>query len=126
MEQVIILSPPVRIRLDIGQLDQLVEQLGDAGAEDILCRATEELALRLRGCETLYQRRDAAALRKQARSQIAIADQIGLSSFAQCARHVVQSLDQNDPVALAATLARLMRVGEQSLFEICDLQDLSV
>lgn len=126
MEQVIILSPPVRICLDTKKLDQLIDLQGHTEAEAILCRATEELALRLRGCETLYQRRDAAALRKQARSQIAIADQIGLSSFAQCARHVVQSLDQNDPVALAATLARLMRVGEQSLFEIWDLQDLSV
>lgn len=126
MEQVIILSPPVRIRLDIGQLDQLVEQLGDAGAEDILCRAMEELAHRLQGCEALYRAGEFKPLRKQVRSLIAIAEQIGMTSLATGAAHVVQALDHGDPVALAATLARLMRVGDQSLSEIWDLQDLSV
>ena len=112
--------------LDHDQLGALYSQLGAIGAEDVLRRAMEELALRLSHAEKLYRQHEEAELRKSVRSLTAIADQIGMSKLVDVAEDVARVIDQGDQVALAATLARLMRVGESSLTAIWDLQDLTV
>jgi hypothetical protein len=43
--------------------------------------------------------------------------------LARVARDVKTCTEQGDPVALAATLARLMRVGESSLTEFWMMQE---
>lgn len=86
----------------------------------------EELALRLSHSERLYQQDDMAGLRKSTQSLIAIADQIGMRKLARVAGDVTSVVDDKDFVAIAATLARLMRVGEASLTAVWDLQDLSL
>ena len=55
MDQVRILAQEERIRLDSDQLHSLYEQLGDVGAEEVVCRAMEELAVRLSLIERLYR-----------------------------------------------------------------------
>ena len=112
--------------LDHDQLGTLYSQLGAIGAEDVLRRAMEELALRLSHAEKLYRQNDMTELRKSIRSVMAIADQIGMSKLVHVAEDVAEVIDQQDQVALAATLSRLMRVGESSLTAIWDLQDLTV
>ncbi len=112
--------------LDHDQLGTLYAQLGAVGAEDVLRRAMEELALRLSHSERLYQDSDMRELRKSAHSLIGIADQIGMTKLARVAADVSASVDQSDPVALAATLSRLMRVGETSLTAVWDLQDMTI
>jgi len=107
-------------------LGQLYRQLGDAGAEDVICRAIEELAVRLSHCERLWREQDWLGLRKSARSLIAISDQIGMSALARVAQDVTDTIDAVDHVATSATLFRLIRVGERSLTAVWDLQDLSV
>ncbi|MBF9029431.1 hypothetical protein HKCCE3408_03380 [Rhodobacterales bacterium HKCCE3408] len=57
---------------------------------------------------------------------IASADKIGMCTLTRVARDVRACLATNDPVALAATLARLSRVGERSMYAIFDLEDQSV
>jgi len=114
------------VRLETEKLDNLFRQLGEACAEDVLCRAVEELAVRLTQCERLWRQHEHAALRKSARSLIAIADQIGMSALARVAGDVTQTIDSGDDVAIAATLFRLIRVGETSLMAVWDAQDLSV
>jgi hypothetical protein len=47
VEQVTLLKQDERVRLDPQRLDTLFDQLGETGAEDIVCRALEELAARL-------------------------------------------------------------------------------
>jgi len=39
---------------------------------------------------------------------------------------VILCIDRADRVALAATLARLLRIGERSLGEMWDIQDLRI
>ncbi|MEP4195093.1 MAG: hypothetical protein ABJL99_05575 [Aliishimia sp.] len=112
--------------LDHDQLGALYAQLGPAGAEDVLRRAMEELALRLSHSERLYQQNELPELRKSAHSLIAIADQIGMSKLAKVAENVSEAVEQGDMVAVAATLSRLMRVGETSLTAVWDLQDMTV
>ncbi|MGJ8544085.1 MAG: hypothetical protein ACSHWZ_01490 [Sulfitobacter sp.] len=118
------LSEPVSV--DSDRIGALYAQLGEAGAEDILCRAMEELALRLGHCDTLYREANWPELRKNTRLLVAISDQIGMQVLARVAGHVIQSIDSSDATALAATLARLLRIGERSLSAVWESQDLSI
>lgn len=114
------------MRLDQDQLSALYLQLGQSGAEDVVCRAIEELAVRLSHCERLWRQQDDPGLRKCARSLIAIAEQIGMNTLARVAGDVTSAADTGDRAATAATLFRLIRIGERSLTAVWDLQDLSV
>jgi hypothetical protein len=122
VEQVTLLKQDERVRLDPQRLDTLFDQLGETGAEDIVCRALEELAARLSHAERCYREGRIADMRKSSRSLIAITDQVGMSLLAGVAGDVTASIDAGDHVALAATFARLLRIGERSLCEIWDVQ----
>ena len=126
MTQINQLMPSEAANLDHDQLGTLYAQLGAVGAEDVLRRAMEELALRLSHAETLLQEGDVPGLRKCTQSLIAIADQTGMRKLTRVAGDVTVAVDNHDMVAVAATLSRLMRVGEASLSAVWDLQDLSI
>lgn len=126
MGDVTLLTQKEQVRLDPDRLAALYLQLGEANAEDVICRAVEELAVRLSHCEKLWRNEEWANLRKSARSLVAIADQVGMPKLARVARDVTNSLDAGDVVAAAATLTRLLRVGERSLTAVWDLHDLSI
>lgn len=112
------IRPTEQIVVDHAQLATLYQQMGDVSAEEVVCRALEELALRLAECGALYEQQDWLPLRKIARSLGPVADQIGMTQLSGIARSVADSIDQADPTALAATLSRLVRVGEQSLTQV--------
>ncbi len=114
------------VQLDAGRLEELFVQLGESCAEDVVCRALEELAARLSSTERCYREMRFEDMRKAARSLIAISEQIGMQKLADVARDVTTCIDIDDGTALAATLARLLRVGEGSLSEIWDLQDITI
>lgn len=126
LEQVTLLKQNEVVGLDADRLEELYNQLGEASAEDVVCRALEELAARLSHTERCYREIRITDMRKSARSLIAIAEQIGMLKLAQVAGDVTRCIDESDRVGLAATLARLLRLGERSLSEIWDLQDLSI
>ena len=114
------------VRLDRDRLQGLYRQLGDSGAEDVVCRAIEELAVRLSSCEHHWREGKGPDLRKAARSLSAIADQIGMTELVRVASDIVRTVDSQDQVATAATVFRLIRVGERSLTAVWDLRDLSI
>ena len=114
------------VRLNAGRLEELYVQLGEAGAENVVCRALEELAVRLSHTERCYREGRSVDLCKSARSLVAISDQIGMQMLSRVAADVTTCANKGDAVALAATLSRLLRIGERSLSEIWDLQDLSI
>ncbi len=120
------IRPAEDVRVDHDRLGALYSELGHAGAEDVVCRAMEELALRMAHCDRLYRAGDMVELRKSSRSLVSIADQIGMNVVAKVAADVTQCIDSGDHVALGATLARLMRTGEGSLTAIWDLQDITI
>lgn len=126
VEQVVMLTQDERVRLDQDRLGELYAQMGEAGAEDVVCRAMEELAARLTHAARMYRQGQLADLRKSVRSMAAIADQIGMLMLARVARDVTACIDAGDANGLAATLARLMRIGERSLTAVWDMKDLSV
>lgn len=126
MSDVVNIRLAEKIQLDQVRLDGLYAQLGAAGAETVVCRAMEELAIRMAECEVLWRDNSTVQLRKHARSLIAISDQIGMHLLAQVAADVTASLDARDQVAVAATLSRMLRIGERSLSAIWAMEDQSI
>ncbi len=122
--QVLQIRPMEQISVDQDRLGALYTQLGEAGAEDVVCRALEDLARRLTQCEQHFRDAAWADLQKSARSLIAISDQIGMADLAKVARDVGQCVTNNDATALAATLSRLFRIGERSLTAIWDIDEM--
>ncbi|GAA6175724.1 hypothetical protein [Sulfitobacter pacificus] len=124
--QVLQIRPTENVSVDQDRLGALYSQLGAAGAEDVVCRALEELALRMSHCEKLYREGHWEELRKNTRSLIAIADQIGMLALSDVAGTVTDCIDQGNGVGVAATLSRLMRVGDGSLSAVWDIQDITI
>lgn len=124
MERVTSLQQREPVLLDNDRLNDLYTQLGQQAAEDVVCRALEEMAARLSQIDKSYCAGEWSDLRKNARGLGAIADQLGIMLLAKVARDVKDCVDLGDPVATAATLARLMRVGEASLTEVWDMRDI--
>lgn len=114
------------VGLNLARLDDLYAQLGEAGAEDVVCRALEELALRLSHTEQCHRDARLGEMRKSARSLVAIADQIGMLSLSRVASDVTIAADSSDSVAIAATLSRLLRIGESSLCEVWEMRNMSI
>ena len=112
-----------QVDLDQERIGSLYSQLGPTGAEDVVCRALEELALRLSHSDRLYRADNLKELRKNTRSLIAIADQIGMMLLSKVAGDVTACIDAGDKVAMAATLSRLLRIGERSLTAIWDVNE---
>jgi hypothetical protein len=126
MDHVLKIRLKEAVHVDQDRLGALYAELGEMAAEDVVCRAMEELALRLSHCSRLHGANEWSELRKCARSLIAISEQIGMLVLARVAGDVIKCLDARDTPALAATLARLLRIGEQSLTAIWDLQDITI
>ncbi len=126
MEKVITLILAEQVRLDPERLSTLYHQMGEANAEDVVCRAVEEMAVRMARCEKYWREGNWPGLRKDVRSLVAIANQVGMTRLSCVALDVTTAIDNNDAVAAAATLARLLRVGERSLTAVWDLQDMSI
>lgn len=117
------MKPMENVCVDQTRLEALFSQLGMADAEDILCRALEDIALRLSHCSALYHDQNLPELRKNSRTLIAVGDQIGMVAMTRVATDVVTCIDRADDVALAATLSRLLRVGERSLCAVWNTHD---
>lgn len=124
--QLMQIRPTEQVCVDQERLALLYTQLGEVGAEDVLCRAMEELALRLSHCKRLHEGQDRAGLRKSVHRLIAIADQIGMALVARVAADVMVCIDDGDDIATAATLSRLIRSGERSLTAIWDLPEITI
>lgn len=120
------IAPRERARLDADQIEALCSELGVSGAEDVVCRAMEEIGARLCQVHDRY----VSGAREQQRTDLrrirAIAAQLGLKGVAQVAGDVLSCIADCDPVAEAATMARLARMGERSLAALWDFQDTPV
>ena len=108
-----------------GQLELLCDRLGEQRAEAEVAYALDRLATLLDQIAPLKQKDDHLALEEVLAAVVRDARMIGMATLAQAGRHVLDCLDSGDTVALAATLARLERVGDRSIHAIWDLEDVS-
>ncbi len=109
--------------LDPGPLSEIYKDLGDKVAEETICRALEDLAIRLNRLHDLQACTQYADLVRQANRLAAVALGIGLTEVATAARHVGICARQGDQTALTATLARLDRGFDLAIAQIWDFRD---
>lgn len=112
--------------MDTAQIRMLYTDLGPNAAEDVICRAMEELAQRLCQVQEMALSGPREDMHKTLRSLSAIAQQIGMTSLSRVSYDVMTCLEFGDMVAEAATLARLARTGERSLTQLWDINEFSV
>lgn len=126
MELITTMLPRESVRLDAAQLELLYTRLGEDEADNVLCRAMEEMAIRIKKSEKFYNAGATHELKKTVRSLVTIADQVGLKTLSRVSNDVITCIEINDWVALGATFSRLLRSSDQSLTAIWDLQDVTV
>jgi len=110
------------VRLDPDPLAALYAALGERGAEQVLCRAMEDIGARLTDMLKQADERQDLALARSARQLAKIAGQIGMATMARVAVDVVVATEAGDLTAQAAILTRLARIGERSQLAIWDLR----
>lgn len=126
MTQICVLRIDEAVAVQADVMRDLYRHLGEAGAERLICRAMEDLAVRLADIEAQYWKGELDAVSKGCRSMIAIAQQIGLYDLADASRVAGECATHGDPVSIAATIARMLRVGDKSLSTVWELQDIIV
>ncbi len=107
--------------MDRGRLEALVFNHGPQGAERLMGRTLEDLAIRLNRAERAWRKGQAAGLCRDAAALAQVAEDVGLVGLAQVARAVAGLATTGDSAAIGATVARMMRVGEASLMSAWDL-----
>ncbi len=102
------------LRIDPARIGELVADMGPDAAQLAVARAVDTLEHRLMELERAGAGTPAQRA-KAARRLVGIADGIGLVTLAEAARGAADAAGLNDGVALAATSARLSRIGARSL-----------
>lgn len=125
MVKIAVLAHDEAVQLDSEQLASLYAQMGEANADLVVSRALDELANRMSLIERCFYQNDYTGLAKAARGLVGIADQVGMTSLAAVARNVSDLSKETDSPALAAALARLVRLGDRSLTAIWEIQDMN-
>lgn len=118
------LEEPVHLNAD--RLEEICDELGYSGGEEAICLAMESLAVMLHESVTTWRSDDMHALEQVTRQIAGVADRIGMAGLARVSDNVLSLCGGRDTTALAATVARMRRLGEQSLLAIWDRQDLTI
>ncbi|PID36416.1 MAG: hypothetical protein CR993_04925 [Rhodobacterales bacterium] len=114
------------VRLDREQLRVLVENMGPAAADDLVSQSMERLTELLQRTGKNYRNSNFAAMEPSLRAIIGLSRQVGMTLLARVAKDTLELCASNDVIALGATVARLERIGENSLVAMWNMQDLSV
>ena len=125
MTKITMLWQDEALRMDPERLAAIYVDMGEARAQVAVSRAMEDLAItleRIKGLARVGRRGDLVNKALRIRD---IAEPLGLSSLSKAAANLAEVGETKNPVALAATLARLERVANRSLKMVWDLQDLS-
>lgn len=108
------------VAMDAGRIRNIIQELGETAAENVLCLALEQLASTVHALEHAPDRSTLVLLADQIAR---LAWQIGLVSLAGVAVDVGYCCDRSDDVAVRATTARLIRIAHQSMTTIWDQTD---
>ena len=117
------LNFPDRVTLDPDRLVELCVSMGAGGAEGLIAKSMEDLAIGLCDVESAYIAHDWPRIVAEANDLMPIAEHIGMTTFSRVLGDVAECAHTVQPVALAATLERLRRIAEKSLSAVWDMQD---
>lgn len=118
MTKIAVLSMDETVRIDMQRLEQIVRELGEPAAGQIIGAALEQLALALGRTVAASRRGDLGAVVANADQLSRLAWQVGLVTLAGVAIDVGACAERQDEPALAATTGRLERIGNRSLTEL--------
>lgn len=102
--------------LQTDALYSLQAALGEDQSKDVIERAVYELSDRLWMLERAMHDNELDEVKRIAKGLIGISAQIGLTEFSLVASDLVDCIQSKDDIAIASVSARLVRVGERSLF----------
>lgn len=108
------------IRVDRRRVSDIIVELGETAAQNVIGMALEQLAETLVTVQEALARGDLAQAAAQAERLSRLAWQIGLLSLAGVAMDLGSTAERGDLTAVAAIGARLTRVGNRSLTAIWD------
>lgn len=114
------------VQVDTARLEEICDVLGVHAGEAAICAAMEEMAGLVRAAQGAWERCDLDELHLGARHVRGVSERLGLVTLARVARNLAELCRGSDAAALAAVVARLERLGEQSLIAIWEVQDVSV
>ncbi len=118
------LHPQEPVWLDPDRVVALYAELGPRDAEEVLGVAMEEMAVHISTMQVAHERGVLSRLVAAAQDLARVALPLGMYSLAQVARDVADCAEIRDAVGLAATMNRLVRIGDRSLTAIWDSQDI--
>ncbi len=120
------LRPTEQVQLDKDRLAEIISRLGPRGADEVISRTMEELAVQLAKVHKAVKRGRIQDAQYAAHKIAEFSAHIGMPSLANAAVNVSTIPADDTDCALAAAVARLARIGETSLMQVWDLQDLSM
>lgn len=112
------LVPKTDLRLDFEALARLHAALGPKLAGATLVRAHDELAHQVQAVCIAHACCDLEGMASAVRRMRRLSLDVGLPEMRRAADHVLDCLAQPDATALAATVARLVRIGELAVSEV--------
>jgi hypothetical protein len=116
------LVPKTDLRLDFEALARLHAALGPKLAGATLAQAHAELAHQVQAVSMAHADCDLQAMTGAVRRIRRLAVDVGLPEMRRAADHVLDCLGQSDATALAATVARLVRLGDLALSQVGGLR----
>ena len=115
-----------KVEFDDLRLNLLSTELGSVAGNRAVARAMEEIAIRLTRIESAFLKGELGRMAVGVRRLAGLSEEAGLTTLASMCRTVGELTERHDTEALAACLARLIRVGEMSLVTVWDVHDISV
>ena len=104
--------------LDRSRIEVLRQSLGAERCREVVEEVVIHLTDRLSRLENALAKGDAAEAVRLATRLASLSEQVGLADFARVSRDLGACLDAGDAIATAAVAARLVRLGEDSLFGV--------
>lgn len=111
------------VRIDARRVGDIVNELGETAAQNVIGLALEQLAMALTAVDDAIVKGDMADTVAHADRLSRLAWQVGLTSLAGVAVDLGSCAEGRNLAALAAVRARLMRVGSRSLTQIWESSD---
>jgi hypothetical protein len=111
--------------LDTSRLLVLRQSLGDQRCREVVEEVVFHLTDRLGQLQSALDSDNVTDAEVLATRLASLSEQVGLADFARVARDLAACLISDNPTATSAVAARLMRLGEDSLFSVMVYTDQS-
>jgi len=123
MAQISMLLHDEQLLFCTSKIDEIYCEFAPQRAQTIINGALDEFAIRLFVLECAGKQNKRAAIRKAVDALMSIGQQIGLGSLTDAAHNVRALAASSDDPALAAAVARLVRLGDMCLVSLWAIQD---